>query len=86
MKYLPLLLLLSSCTTTFYRDGKKIASFQGNMKDTSFSYSAKGDLTWTAKDVNHSAPTLAGGRAAAFSISSVAVPAASVLSANQFNR
>lgn len=87
MKHLLLSLLFTSCAqTTFYRNGEKIASFQGNMKDVAFTYSAKGNLVWTSKEVNHSAPTLAGGRAAAFSISSVAIPAASVISANQLTR
>ena len=65
-------------TTTIYEDGKPIARFQGNMTDLVFTRSAKGEITWTAKSVNHSAATIAGGRA----VSAVTVPAASGLTAN----
>ena len=70
----------SCATTTIYRDGKPIARFQGNMTDMRFTQSAKGVIEWEAKSVSHSTATLAGGRA----ISAVTVPAASVLTTNQF--
>ena len=73
-----ILITLTGCTTTIYADGKPIARFQGNMTDLVFTRSAKGEITWTAKSVNHSAATLAGGRA----ISAFTVPAASVLTTN----
>lgn len=71
----------SGCaTTTIYRDGSPVARFQGNMVDMVFTQSAKGEISWQAKSVSHSTATLAGGRA----ISAVTVPAASVITTNQF--
>ena len=73
-------MVMSGCTTTIYRDGKPIARFQGNMTDMKFNQSATGVIEWEAKSVSHSTATLAAARA----ISSVTIPAASVLTTNQF--
>lgn len=70
----------SCATTTLYRAGKPIARFQGNMADLVFIQSPDGSITWTAKTVTHSTATLAGGRA----LSNLTIPAASVLTTNQF--
>jgi len=59
-----LALLLPSCaTTTFYKDGIPIARFQGDMTDMAYAQSAKGAVKWTAKVVDHSHATVAGGQA-----------------------
>ena len=56
----------AGCTpATFYRDGKPIARFGGDMSGVKFRYSAKGDLTWQADKVDASAPILARGKAVA---------------------
>lgn len=70
MKYLHLsiLLILSFATgcaqTRFYRNGEKVAVFQGDMRDTDLTIAADGTLRWRAATVNHSAATLAQGEAA----------------------
>ncbi len=66
MKYLLLLsLFFTSCAhTTFYHDGKPIAEFQGDMVNTEFYMSEKGDYWWKSETVDHSSATLAQGQAA----------------------
>lgn len=72
MKYLLLSLLFSSCAhTSFYHDGKVVADFQGDMVNTEFYMSEKGDYYWKSKSVNHSSATLAQGQAASSKIASV---------------
>jgi hypothetical protein len=51
--------------TTLYRDGRKIAVFQGDMTAVRFRLTAAGDLTWQAARVDHSTATKAQGEAAA---------------------
>ncbi len=54
---------LSSCaSTSFYHDGKKIASFQGDMKNVNFHSSESGHFHFSADEVNHSTPTSAYGK------------------------
>ena len=74
-------LLASGCArTTIYEGGQPIATFQGNMTHMKFTRSPAGAIKWEAENVSHSTATLAGARA----ISSVTLPAASVLTTNQF--
>lgn len=62
MKYLLLSLLFTGCAhTTFYHEGKPIADFQGDMVNTEFYMSEKGDYCWKSKSVDHSSATLAQG-------------------------
>lgn len=62
-------LTLSCATTTLYHNGQKIASFQGDMKDVEYTTSAKGGMTLKATSIDHSAATLAQGKAASKKIS-----------------
>lgn len=58
-------IVMTSCAqTTLYRDGRKIAVFQGDMTAVSFRLTAAGDLTWQAARVDHSTATEAQGQAA----------------------
>lgn len=69
MKYALLSLLFTSCAhTTFYHEGKPIADFQGDMTNTEFYMSEKGDYWWKSKSVDHSSATLAQGAAASSKI------------------
>ena len=64
MKWLPVILcaLVTSCaTTTFYRGGKPVAAFQGDMTGMEFAMDAKGAIRWTARHVDHATPTRAHG-------------------------
>jgi hypothetical protein len=64
--------VLSGCAqTVFYRDGKPVASFQGDMTGSEFTARADGSIHWTAAKVNHSTPTLAQGQAASAKIQSI---------------
>jgi len=66
MKFLPLILLLTSCaSTTFYHEGKPLARFQGDMQKVKFTFDEKGTLTWRADTVDHSTPTIAAGKTSA---------------------
>lgn len=59
-------IVITGCArTTLYRNGEKIAVFQGDMRNTSYVMSAGGDVRWTADSVDHSKATLAQGTAAA---------------------
>lgn len=50
-------LILTGCAqTTFYRDGHKIAAFQGDMANMEY---VDGDIRWHAATVDHSAATRA---------------------------
>jgi len=63
----------ASCAqTTFFRNGQKIAMFQGDMKDTDFYYSAAGDVIWKSSTVDHSSATIAQGKAAEGKINAIA--------------
>lgn len=58
-------LFFSSCaSTTLYKDGKKIANFQGDMTGVEYHMSQNGDVTWKSTTTNHSTATLAQGAAA----------------------
>lgn len=58
--------LLPSCAqTVLYRDGEKIAAFQGDMAGVEYAMAADGSVRWKAAKVNHSAATLAQGQASA---------------------
>lgn len=54
--------LLTGCaaSTTLYRDGKRIAHFQGNMSEVIYT---DGDTRLSASTVDHSTPTTAQGAA-----------------------
>jgi hypothetical protein len=68
---------VTSCaSTTFYHEGKPVASFQGDMKETSFTRDASGAIRWKAGSVSHSAPTTAGGNAIAKGITTTGVAVA----------
>lgn len=75
-------LALNACAhTTFYHNGKRIARFEGDMRDMTFRARADGSFEWTAVDVSHSAATLAQGKAASEKISAAgtAIGAAGVM-------
>lgn len=64
-----LIACLSSCaTTTFYHDGKRIASFQGDMTNVEYKLTKDGALSWRAMTVDHSAGTIALGKTTAGTI------------------
>lgn len=56
---------LSSCaSTTFFRDGKPIVKFEGDMEGVAFHGLPTGEITWTAARISHSAATAAAGKVA----------------------
>lgn len=57
-------IIFCSCAakTEFYRDGKKIAAFQGDMKNSSLTITDD-TLRWSASSVDHSPATKAHGEA-----------------------
>ncbi len=56
--------LLPSCAgTKFYHEGRKVAQFEGDMTDFSYTRNADGSATWSGRSVSHSAATLAQGKA-----------------------
>lgn len=64
-------LLLTACAhTDFYRDGKRVARFQGDMTGMTFRLYSDGSIAW-AGNINHSAPTLAQGKAASDKINAL---------------
>jgi hypothetical protein len=64
-------LLLSNCATTkLYHNGQIVASFQGDMKAVEFS-SSKDGMTLKAASIDHSAATLAQGKAASEKITAI---------------
>lgn len=50
--------MVSCAQTTFYKDGKPIAKFQGDMTKMHLTISEKGAIDWKG-DVSHSAATIA---------------------------
>lgn len=78
------LLVITSCTTSFYKDGKKIASFAGDMADSCVEISDSGAVRWTADKVSHSAATKAAGRAATSSITAAGATATAVTTPKYF--
>jgi hypothetical protein len=51
---------LSGCAqTVFYRDGKPIARFQGDMTGLEYHQKADGSVTWKTATVDHSSATSA---------------------------
>lgn len=54
---------LTSCSTTLYQDGKPVARFQGDMRNSVFLRDSKGGMVWIANGVDHSTPTIAAGQA-----------------------
>lgn len=77
MKYL-LCLLLSGCAhTSIYIDGRQVARFEGDMRNTDFSYaSGSTRIKWKSEIVDHSSATLAQGKAASDKIQAVGAAAA----------
>ena len=58
-------ILMTSCATTrLYKDGKKIADFQGDMTGVEYMMTSDGDVYWKTTTTNHSTATLAQGEAA----------------------
>lgn len=58
------LALLTGCAhTDFYRNGQRLAHFEGDMTGMSLRIGADGSVEWSG-NVNHSAATLAQGKAA----------------------
>lgn len=47
--------------TTFYRNGQRVAHFQGDMRGMTFRSSSDGTIEWIATAVSHSTATRAGG-------------------------
>lgn len=75
------LVFVGCAQTTFYRNGQRVAHFQGDMRGMTFRASPDGTIEWTAVDVNHSAATLAQGKAASDKISAAgaAIGAAGIM-------
>lgn len=70
-------IVLTGCAqTVFYRDGKPIARFQGDMSGTEYAMTADGAVTWKSSTVDHSTATLAQGEAAAGKIQAAGVAVA----------
>jgi hypothetical protein len=60
--------ILSSCaSTTLYRDGKRVARFEGDMTEVKFTIQ-NGTITFAAETVDHSSATIAGGKVGAGNI------------------
>lgn len=71
-------ILLTACAhTDFYRNGQRIAHFEGDMGPMSFSVAKDGTMTWSGT-VSHSAATTAQGQAAANKITAIGAAAAAV--------
>jgi hypothetical protein len=73
---------VASCAhTTLYRDGRKVAVFQGDMQESEFVIAADGAIYWKARNVEYSTATLAQGKAAAdkFAAAGLALAASEVL-------
>lgn len=70
---------MSCAQTTFYRDGKPVARFSGDMKSMSFKSGSDGSFEWIG-DVDHSTPTRAYGEASQSRIAAAAGVAAYGLS------
>lgn len=70
---------LSCSSTTFYREGKPVARFEGDMQRMVFSYGADGAINWSG-DIDHSTPTKAYGTASKGRIAAAAGVAAYGLS------
>lgn len=60
MKYLFLLLLTSCASTVIYKDGLPVMRTQADATNINFT---SGDVTFHADTLNHSRPTVAGGKA-----------------------
>lgn len=63
-------LLLTACAETRIKTktskgATNEATFQGDMTNTTYTVSADGAIGWHADSVNHSGPTVAGGKAIA---------------------
>ena len=65
LRILSLLLVLSGCAKTdFFYDGQKVASFQGDMRNSRFTMTITAQsvvIAWNADAVDHSTPTRAQG-------------------------
>lgn len=75
-------LVITGCAgTTFYdrQSGRKIADFRGNYINSAYS---DGTTKWTAAQVDHSTPTLAGGQASAQIINAIAAGVTAALLAH----
>lgn len=78
MKALSLILAgcLSSCAhTSFFRDGKEVARFEGDMRNMKFRSLSDGSFEWSG-DIDHSSATLAQGKAASDKITAAGAAAA----------
>ena len=76
LAWMAIAFVMTSCAqTVFYVDGKPVARFQGDMVGMEFERHADGSIHWKG-DVNHSAATLAQGKAAEGKIQAVGVAAA----------
>jgi hypothetical protein len=66
-----LAVLLGACAhTDFYRNGQRIARFEGDMGPMTFTLRADGSITWSGY-VSHSAATAAQGKAASDKITAI---------------
>lgn len=71
-------LALASCAhTTFYREGKPIARFEGDMTNVVFRQHPDGTVEWSSDTVSHSAATAAQGKAGSDKIAAIGTAAAS---------
>lgn len=70
-----IVLAVAGCTT-FYRDGKKVASFPADMQSSDFTLAADGSIRWRAAGVAPSLVSRGVGDAAAKTLGAGAVLAA----------
>jgi hypothetical protein len=58
MRFLPLCLLLTSCSTVIYDGhGNKLAVIRSDARDVTLTKSGNGEITFAASVINNSAPT-----------------------------
>lgn len=74
-RWLVFCIFLAGCQTTVYRNGKPV--FRTQADATNVTYIGNG-VSFHADTLNHSVPTLAGGRAFAHGVSSVGVAASGI--------
>ncbi len=68
---------LSGCASTvLYRDGKRIARFDGDMTGVRYAHRADGSCELTGETIDHSSATLAQGQAASNKIAAAGVAVA----------
>jgi hypothetical protein len=77
-------LALAGCQTILYKDGKRVASFAGDMTDSRIEISETGAVSWSAAKVSHSAATRATGVAVTKGVAATGVAASAVVTPKYF--